>query len=253
MKNYTNKIYKSVLFVLLAVMVGVTAVYAVDKLTAPSTPTKTMHSLSDIYTLIDTGSEASPISSIYQAPSTVGETMYTLEQIYTKTKEQIDLMKANNADQILAGNTFFGVEGTATSGPATLVWQADPALTLCWSYNQYEIDNGCIVGSGFTQTPDTTTLGAVEYCKYLNTDGITLANTEQNIWHLPTPNEFASITDYTKYNNATNVTGFVKEGWTYWSSSEDFGNTNYAWGWDTYDGSIDNIGKSNKGAVRCVR
>ena len=213
-----------------------------------------MHSLSDLYTLINTSNEASPISSVYQAPSEVAPTMNTLEEIYTKTKTEIDLMKANGANKILTGNTFFGVAGTASAGPATLTWQdPDPALNLCWSYNTYEIESGnCSVGSGFTQTPDTlTTLGAVEYCKYLNANGTTLANTAQNIWHLPTIQEYSSITDYTRFNSATAVTGFAVDS-LYWSGTEVAGDPYYAWYWGTDGGDTSYVDEVDNYSVRCA-
>ncbi len=76
-----------------------------------------------------------------------------------------DLVEEN----IKEGVNIFGVEGTASGGSSQLTWQDDPTLNLCWSYHTYEIENYCTVGDGFVQTPDTnTTLGALEYCQYLN-------------------------------------------------------------------------------------
>ena len=90
MKKYTNKIFKSVLFVLLAVVVGVTAVSATDLVITTLTPTvapqKTMKSLGDLYTLVTTGAEPSSPSTIYQAPTGAPTlTMNSIENIYNKT------------------------------------------------------------------------------------------------------------------------------------------------------------------------
>jgi hypothetical protein len=245
-----SKISKSVLktlsYIAIAILVGVTAVYA-GNLTPPGAPDKTMKSLSDLYELINTG--ANTPSTDFTTPATVTSTMHSLGDTY-------DLMatKISNIDttKILTGTTIFGKAGTASAGPATLTWQTNPALNLCFSHNQYEIDNGCTVGSGFTQTPDTlTTLGAVEYCKYLNANGTTLANTEQNIWHLPTIQEYYSITDYTRFNSATAVTGFTG-GSYYWSSTEYTGSLISAWRWYTYNGSTGSNDKDIQFPVRCA-
>lgn len=249
MKKYTNKIYKSVLFLSLAVLVGFTAVYAADKLTPPGTASNTMYSLTDIWNLAAGTTTTEGTGTIAGTPSTLSETGKTLTEVYTALSTEIAKLSPS---VLTSGTTAFGITGTATSGPATLTWQTDPALNLCWSNNAYEISNGCTVGSGFIQTPDTlTTLGAVEYCKYLNADGTTLANTAQNIWHLPTYQEFASITDITIYNNATQVPGFAT-GSYYWSGTQDAGYADSAWYWSTYYGNIGSDNKYGQDPVRCV-
>lgn len=222
-----NKIIKISYITSLAILIGVTAVYATSKLTPPETISNTMYSLNDIYELATNGTSATEgTGDIQTTPSTIEETGKTLKEVYDAV--------------YLALN------------PPALVWQTDPALNLCWSNNQYEIDNGCTVGSGFTQTPDTlTTLGAVEYCQYLNENGTTLANTAQNIWHLPTRTEFISIIDDTKYNSATNVTGFAEDT-SYWSSTGYAGDPNFAWLWNTYDGGNGYSDKNYQAPVRCV-
>ena len=247
---FKNKIsfgIKYIPYLVIAVLVGVTVTYA-GSLTPPGAPAKTMKSLSDLYELVNTG--ANTPATDFTTPATVSATMNSIEDIYDLLTSKI---AAIPADQILTGTTIFGVDGTATGAP-TLTWQTpDPALALCWSHGQYEIDNGCTVGSGFTQTPDTlTTLGAKEYCQYLNSDGTTLANTAQNIWHLPTIQEYTSITDYTRFNNATVVIGFT-EGTNYWSSTQNAEGANSAWYWYTWYGNTNLNGKTNQFQVRCVR
>lgn len=232
---------------MVAVLVGFTAVYA-GNLVPPGSPAKTMKTLSDLYELIDTGSNTP--STDFATPGTVTSTMHSIGDTY-------DLLATKIADidpsTILSGTTIFGVEGEASAGSPDLTWQTDPALNLCWSHNQYEIDKGCTVGSGFTQTPDTlTTLGATEYCQYLEADGETLANTAQNIWHLPTIQEYQSITDYTLYNNATEVPGFAEDT-IYWSGTQIAGSAGIAWGWYSWIGYTNSRNKNIQFAVRCAR
>jgi len=248
-----KKILKSSLYIIVSILVGVTAVYATTKLTAPSAPTNTMYSLTDIYNLSSGTLATEGTGTIETTPSTIGETGKTLKEVYTALSTEISKL---SADKIKSGTTAFGIAGTLTGAPAPLTWQTDPALNLCWSTGQYETDNGCSVGSGWIDASvaqdGSLPLGAVEYCQYLNTDGTTLATTPQNIWHLPTIKEYQSITDFTTYNNATQVPGFAQNS-NYWSSSEGAEGTNYAWFWDIYYGGISYYGKDNQFTVRCAR
>lgn len=225
-----NKYLKTLLYLLTAILVGFTASYA-GSLVPPSSPSNTMYSLEDIYNLATDNTEATlGEGDIPETPSSVSSTGVTLTQVYEAVASAL-----------------------ANTGSPDLTWQTDPALNLCWSYNQYEIDNGCTVGSGFVQTLDTnTTLGATEYCQYLEADGETLANTAQNIWHLPTIEEYQSITDYTLYNNATEVPGFAEDT-GYWSSTEVAESPNGAWVWNSWYGYTGYSDKGDQGAVRCAR
>jgi len=226
-----NKILKTTLYLLVAVLVGFTASYA-GNLVPPSSPSNTMYSLEDIYNLAtDSITAEEGEGDIPETPGTVSSTGVTLTEVYEAVASAL-----------------------ANTGSPDLTWQTDPALNLCWSYDTYEIESGnCSVGSGFVQTPDTnTTLGATEYCQYLEADGETLANTAQNIWHLPTIEEYQSITDYTLYNNATEVPGFAEDT-IYWSSTESAEYPNGAWDWYSWGGYTSNYDKSDPVAVRCAR
>jgi hypothetical protein len=230
-----KRILKTIPYIIIAVLFGVTVVYAapgISKLTPSGDGvTDAMYSLSDIYSLATDGIPArEKTGDIIQTPDTLRNTGVTLTQVYDKVA--ILLNRAN--------------------GISNLTWQTDPAINLCWSNNAYEISNGCTVGSGFVQTPDTlTTLGAVEYCKYLNADGTTLANSQQNIWHLPTIGEYQSITDFTIFNNATQVSGFAP-GSDYWSGTKSAGSADDAWVWGAYYGYINYDGKNSQYPVRCA-
>lgn len=256
MKKHTNKVLKIVPYIALFVLVGVTIVYAssTSSLTPPASVSNTMYSLTDIYNLASGTTANEGTGEIDVTPSEVSLSGKSLSDVYEALSSEIAKLTPSI---LLSGNTVFGVEGEAEEGVSepTITWQTDPNLILCWSHNQLEIDNGCVVGSsgGFVQTPDTlNTLGAVEYCKYLNEDGVTLANTEQNIWHLPTIQEFNSITDYTKYGNATSVPGFVDNP-DYWSSTQDAKQAVSAWGWYGRYGSTLSYYRFYKDAVRCAR
>ena len=86
--------------------------------------------------------------------------------------------------------------------------------------------------------------GAVEYCENLDAEGST-------DWRLPTIAEFTSITDYTTYDNATQVPGFAQFA-LYWSSTPSAGYADSAWSWLTYDGYANYYGRYNQVSVRCV-
>jgi len=279
--NGMKKYLKTISYIIVSILVGITAVYATSKLTPPDAVSNTMYSLSDIFNLASGTTTTEGTGTISTTPS-LAETGKTLTEVYTAISTEIAKLSSSviasgtiafgitgktsvvdtedsnaTANDIISPKTAYvnGVKitGVATAGTPELTWQTpDPALNLCWSHNQYEIDNGCTVGSGFIDADPgagTIALGAVEYCKYLNTDGTTLALTEQNIWHLPTIQEYQSITDFTKFNNATSVTGFA-EGTHYWSSAQSAGGANGAWGWSTYNGYISSNVDNN--SVRCA-
>lgn len=223
---------KTIPYIAIALLVGVTTVYAGNLIpSGDQEGINTMHNLQDIYKLATGGGTSTINPTLTTSPELVGAG-HTLNEVY---------------NAVLA----------LTEAPATLTWQpaSDPVveLNLCWSYNQYEIENGCTVDSGFIQTPDTlATLGAVEYCKYLNANGTTLANTEQDIWHLPTIQEYISITDYTRYNSATAVTGFAGGKSSYWSGTEDAENPDSAWYWVSNKGNTGSDSKGVQFSVRCA-
>lgn len=232
MKKYTNKLIKILPFIMISIVIGVTVAYAQTKLTPPETIGNTMYSLEDIYNLANGTPTDIGTGAFVPGTLPVAETGRTLTEVYNK------------------------VATALASLPPTLVWQTDPALNLCYSHGQYEIDSGnCSIGSGWIDASiaqdGSLPLGAVEYCQHLNTDGTTLAETPQNIWHLPTIKEYQSITDFTKYNSATNVTGFAEDT-GYWSSTEGAEYPDIAWGWYSWYGDIYNSGKYNQLAVRCA-
>jgi len=85
----------------------------------------------------------------------------------------------------------FGV-GLTGAYTGALTWNTTAGFTLCWDANQ-----GCTNGNGAVyNSGNTVLLGAVEYCKYLMSNGSTIAATQQDIWRLPTESELlASLSD----------------------------------------------------------
>lgn len=188
----------------------------------------TQYTLNDIYTKLTTNTSTSTKTGQFSVPGSVSASFRTLAEIYAA-------IPTIDATKVATGTTYLGVAGTAPAAPATLTWQTDPSLYLCWDGNQ----SGCTEGNG-----ELNGGGAIEYCANLTTEG-------SSDWRLPTIGEYQSITDFTTYNNATQVPGFAQDDY-YWSSTEFAGYPSNAWFWYTYYGSIDSNGKDNQLLVRCV-
>jgi len=128
MKKYTEKLLKTIPYIIIALLVGVTAVYA-GSLTPPGAPSKTMKSLSDLYELINTG--ANTPSTDFTTPATVAPTMHSLGDTY-------DLLatKISNIDttKILTGTSIFGKAGSASAGSA---FSSSPLKTGQTHCNQF--------------------------------------------------------------------------------------------------------------------
>jgi hypothetical protein len=130
-----------------------------------------------------------------------------------------------------------------------------PPLCYDWEPNQgcstsggSSVISGLFIDNGLTKDG----YGAVEYCQHLEADGITLNGTAQNLWRLPTIQEFVAITDYTKGGPATKVSGFSSsfDGY-YWSSTEF--DASGAWLWSSLEGATNINGRHHGISVRCVR
>jgi hypothetical protein len=70
-------------------------------------------------------------------------------------------------------------------------------------------------------------------------------------WRLPTIKELVAITDYSKINSVTHL-GFAPDRY-YWSSAEYTGYKDFAYYWDTNDGSVGYDSKGSKLSVQAVR
>ncbi len=172
------------LFVALAVLVGTTAAVA-GSLSPSSAPANTMYSLSDIYTLVTTGTTTE--SSDFSTPGSISASMYSLTQIVDAFASSTRDLVAGN---IVDGATIFGIDGTAIVGAPSIIWEPSASSShprLCWNASELGL---CFAGGegqgGGLINNGGTVIGAVEYCDYLNSAGTALSATEQSIWRLPT-------------------------------------------------------------------
>lgn len=108
-----KKILKIVPFVLIAVLVGVTAVYAGNTLTPPASVSNTMYSLTDIYNLASGTTANEGTGEIDATPSEVSLSGKSLSDVYEAISNEITKL---TPDILLSGNTVFGVEGEAEEG-----------------------------------------------------------------------------------------------------------------------------------------
>lgn len=112
MKKYTNKVLKIVPYIVLSILVGVTAVYAGSTLTPPASVSNTMYSLTDIYNLASGTTANEGTGEIDATPSEVSLSGKSLSDVYEAISNEIAKLTPSI---LLSGNTVFGVEGEASS------------------------------------------------------------------------------------------------------------------------------------------
>jgi hypothetical protein len=124
---------------------------------------------------------------------------------------------------------------------AGLTWQNDQNLFLCydsWGGRNYGY---CSAGNGLlTATNQAGGSGALEYCEFLNADGITLSTTRQRVWRLPKKTDFEAITDTARTYPATAAAGFTAND-LYWTQTLDGSfetNARAAYYWASSNGSF---------------
>ena len=110
MKNKKTSLLSIVPYLIIAILVGVTVAYA-GSLTPPGGPAKTMKSISDLYQLINTGSNTP--SSDFTTPGSVASTMNSLGDTYDLMTTKI---AAIDTSKILTGTSIFGKAGTLPVG-----------------------------------------------------------------------------------------------------------------------------------------
>lgn len=115
-KTTLTKITKLTFFIALAVATGFGITYA-GSLTPSSAPAKTMATLGDLYTLVNTGT--STVSTDFATPGSVSATMNSIGSIYDLLASQLAFITPGN---LRDGVTAFGVEGTYDTA---LTWSAD--------------------------------------------------------------------------------------------------------------------------------
>ena len=111
-----KKIFSTIAYLVVAILVGVTVAYA-GNLTPPGAPAQSMKKLSDLYELVDTGSNTPDTS--FTTPGSVSPTMHSIGDIYDTLASKIS---AIDASSIKNGVSIFGVTGsydTESSNPIT--------------------------------------------------------------------------------------------------------------------------------------
>jgi hypothetical protein len=121
-----KKIFSTIPYLLIAVLVGVTAVYA-GNLTPPGPAANTMYSLTDIFNLAVGTTTTEGSGAIPATPGTVASTGKTLTEVYDAIAGEI---AAINPATVLTGTTIFGVSGSASSGGLPKTGQFTPD----WNY-----------------------------------------------------------------------------------------------------------------------
>lgn len=231
MKKFTNKLIKTLPYITIAILIGVTVTYAApsSKLTPPSSISNTMYSLTDIFNL-STGQDATSGAGEIETTPALTETGKTLTEVYTAIYDEVAKLTPS---VLLSGNTIFGVEGEATAGAPTVTFASadqttytcealevdstQPAVTL-ETICGYHIDDGCSwSGSaciGGTKTPANgymTWYAGKASCSASTEDGQTAG-----IWHLSTNIEL--LTHYMDNNDTGNPPIGFTSGY-YWSGS----------------------------------
>lgn len=197
-----------------------TATFAIGTLTPSGTPgSNTQYTLNDIYTRLTTNTTTTQGSGLFATPSGVPtESFRTLTEIY-------NMIPTIDPSKVALGTTYLGVAGTLSV--------PDPVPELEWS---------------IAQAGPTTWLISKSNCDNLSENG--------GNWRLPTIEDFANITDFTRVNNATLVAGFVQNTW-YWADTQlaDAVDSTKAWYWSSYDGSMGTDLKtlSTENLFRCIR
>ena len=278
-----KKLFKIVPYLVIAILVGVTAVSA-GSLTPPGSVANTMYTLTDIFNLSTGTTTTEGTGTISATPATIEATGKTLTEVYEAIEGEIDNLSAG---VIATGTSAFGIDGTLSAGGGlpktgqTTCWDATGASVACAGTGQdgdYQaglpttgaryVDNGdgtisdnatglmwkkCSEGqsdatcsTGFTTAMNWTT--ALSTCEADTTAGHT-------DWRLPNKFELDSIVDIQTYTPAIDATFFPNtEQSYYWSSSSvDVGPT-WAWQVDfSYGESTSSAKNSIFFRTRCVR
>lgn len=218
MKNITQKFTKYLTFLSIAILFGITSVYASGTLTPSGTAgDDTFYSLKDVHAKL-LNFTASPIatSSPFTVPGSVSATFPTLTEIY-------DLLTAEDAnivpEKILTGTTIFGVEGTVATGTPELEWSTEQG-SMNWA-------------------------SAVATCAALTEGGATAGD-----WRLSDISELlVAISDDWITNTGPDL---FESGVDYWSNYESGPTGAWVAFWVGNPGGTD-LSKTFSARVRCVR
>ncbi len=283
-----NKILKNVLYIIIAVLVGVTVAYA-GSLTPPGVPAKTMKSLSDLYQLVNTG--ANTPSTDFATPSTVSSTMYSLGDTYDLLKNKIT---AIDGTKIATGTSIFGVSGSATAGSSGGILKTgqshcnafsanygSSSKILCANTNQdgesqrglaksyADKGDGTILDNNTGLTWQKCTAGQTGLdCSGGSATAMIMDNGNGSSpainyceglaldgvgWHLPNVNELQSLVDYGRFSPAINPSFPFTQSGAYWSSTAYEDSTDGVWVVYFNDGLVYIGYMDGNSFVRCVR
>jgi hypothetical protein len=288
-----KKILKSSLYIILSILVGVTAVYAVDKLTAPSAPANTMYSLTDIYNLSSGTLATEGTGDFITGTLPASGTGKTLTEVYTAIKDQLALL---TADKLAKDEEVFGITGTYEGTPGTNYGIPKTGQTICNKFSDNYNSANQVSCTGTNQDGDLKKGIALSYTDNGNgtvTDNATgltwqkcedgqdpltcdgAANTflmddgngtspainyceslnlaDQTDWHLPNVKQLQSIVDYGRVSPAIDTGYFPNSSDVYWSSTAYLDGAYSAWVVSFYDGYVSYDSMDLSYFVRCVR
>ena len=119
--------------------------------------------------------------------------------------------------------------GSYTPVGPPLIFQPEPYLNMDWD-------------------------AAAIYAEYLEIDGVTVSETPQSIWHIPTIEELFSVIDYLTFNPAADISKVPDiQSSAYWSSTSVAVSSTYAWLVFFYYGDVSFDDKAGRSYIRCVR
>lgn len=269
MKKYLEKS----IYIIIALLIGVSTVYATSKLTPPETVSNTMYSLEDIYNLAEGTTTDEGSGTIQTTPATIAETGKTLTEVYDVLVAEITKLTPSI---LVDGDTVFGVEGSVTAAtPAPTFASADAMTYNCsWFTDMTDPDDereipvtsaqicgyntGCSwVDGACTGSEQTASSGymswyaAKQVCDRSEEDGI-------YTWRLPTNIEL--LTYYIENNvngnppPATETTDAFERD-SYWSGRtyQDPASSDSAYNVNMSNGDVSNGGKDDESyLVRCA-
>ena len=280
---------KTIPYIIIAVLVGITAVYAssTTSLIPSGSASNTMYSLTDIYNLA-AGTVVSENEGVIETtPTEITLSGKSLSDVYTAISTEIEKLSAS---VITTGTTAFGIEGEAETGGGGVVTKT--GQTICYDASGSVIactDGGTALGGqdGYYATTKGTALAYTDNGNATITDTATglmwkkcsegktgntcatgsnttktwtqalsvcEADTTASFtdWRLPNIRELSSLVDYERFSPAINPF-FSTESNLYWSSTTYLDDPYFAWFVSFHDGDTNVVDKTYPYYVRCVR
>lgn len=203
-----KKLLKTLPYIAIALLVGVTAVYAgvgIDKLTpSGNAVTNQMYSLSDVYNLVSGTQAPTKTGDIAPTPTTVENTGVTLTEVYTTLSDEIAKLTPS---VLVSGNTIFGIDGEATSGSAFSSAPLKTGQTHCNQFSDNYNTAGQVPCPGTNQDGESQRGIARSYTD--NTDGTITDNKTGLMWQKCTNGQTGLNCDETGTTPNFGATGIV--------------------------------------------